>query len=110
MKDLQDIFNEIYGFLNLKEKAQKYISEIVFDFENNFLGEVFKEPQEIYELKNFMIEYSKTCLIINKCFEENPSFRIVFDFIDPNNGYPRYSYEVEYNILGEFLDEFFYEV
>lgn len=110
MKDIQDNFNTNFGFDILKEKSREYIKNIVADSENNFLSEVFEDSSMRQELNNFVIEYSKTYLIINKCLGENPSFRIVFDFINPDSGYSEYAYEIEYNILGEFLDEFFLKV
>ncbi|MBW6411930.1 hypothetical protein KYD98_17775 [Clostridium sp. YB-6] len=110
IKDIQEAFNNNYNFSDLITKSREYIEEIVDNRENNFLAETIEESQKRNELKDFVIEYSKTYLIINKCLGENPSFRIAFNFINPESGYPDYVYEIEYNILGEFQDEFFLEV
>ncbi len=110
IKDIQDVFNANYGFNDLKEKSREYIKNIVVNYENNFLSEIFQDSPKSQKLNSFMIEYSKTYLIINKCLGENPSFRIVFDFINPDSGYAEFVYEIEYNIVGEFLDEFFLKV
>ncbi len=109
MNNIQDIFNKSYNFDSLKEKTQEYIKNIIADGKNNFLSEE-EDFIELDKLKNFIIQYNRTFLIINKCFRENPSFRLAFDLIDPDTDDTQYIYEVEYNILGELLDEYFLEV
>lgn len=112
MKDLrclQDLFNEKFNFEHLKAESIEYIRGILNDCDNNFLAEEFDDYHKRHELKNLMIKYSSTNIIINR---EGffPCFRIKFYLEEPYNGRDVFTYEIEYNTVGEFTDEYFIEI
>lgn len=108
MLEVQDRFNNEFNFHELKEITYNYIEKILNESEDEFFYDYSKNEKEIRELRKMRIEYDLTQLIINRmgC---NPIFTLKFNLYKAKEETPNYTYEVEYNMNGEFLDEYFIE-
>lgn len=111
MKDLQiveNFFNKEFNFEELQINSLKYVEEILKEAHDDFFDDYADNEHEISDLRKMRIEYDSTKLIIN-CEGVKPVFIIKFRLYRNMHDYPEYTYEVEYNTNGEFLDEYFLE-
>jgi len=106
LKKVEVLFNEIFDFNNLIKDATKYIEKILLESNTNFLSEDITD--ENCSFKELKVEYNSTRLLINN-LGSMPSFRLEFYLYEYAGELPKYTYEIEYNSSGEFLDEYFLE-
>lgn len=103
LSGVEKLFNELFNFEKLLSETKEYVEKTLSECETNFLSEEFEEGE--CNFKELRVEYSRTHILINKS-EGQPSFRLEFNLYEPNEDFPIYTYEVEYNSEGKFLDEY----
>ncbi|AOR25008.1 hypothetical protein [Clostridium taeniosporum] len=106
LKKVEALFNELFDFDNLLKDATQYIEKILLESDTNFLAEDVTD--ETHSFKELKVEYNRTHLLINN-LGSMPSFRLEFYLYEYGDELPKYTYEIEYNSSGEFLDEYFLE-
>ena len=106
LKKVEQLFNQMSDFDNLKKNATEYIKNILLESDTNFLSK--EVTDEACSLKQLRVEYNRTHLLINES-GRMPYFRLEFYLYEYNSETPKYIYEIEYNCSGEFLDEYFLE-
>lgn len=107
LTSIEEVFNEEYRFEDLKKKAITNIENMLSDYENNFLIDSIDQLPKDIMFKELRIEYRTTYIVLNKENGAKPSFRLVFDLIEPKNHKELFTYEIEYNSNGEYSDDFF---
>lgn len=106
LKKVETLFNELFDFKTLVKNATQYIENILLESDTNFLSEEVTDTFCSY--KQLRVEYNKTHLFINE-IGRMPYFRLEFYLYEYASETPKYIYEVEYNSIGEFSDEYFLE-
>lgn len=106
LKKVESFFNELFDFNNLVKDASKYIEKILSESDTNFLTEDITDKP--YSYKELKVKYNNTHLLINNTDSE-PCFRLEFYLYKELDQNPEYTYEIEYNSSGDFLDEYFLE-
>lgn len=105
---VQDFFNKEFNFDKLVADTTEYIKNILKNSEDEFFIDYAKNEQEILELRKMNIQYNSTQLNINN-EGSKPTFTLKYNLYKSLDDSPSYTYEVEYNCYGEFLDEYFLE-
>lgn len=103
----EDSFNEAYKYELMKKNAIKNIRELLDNYKENFLQESINKLPEDVRFSELKIIYRATYIILNKDNGAKPSFRLVFDLVEPIDDKELFTYEIEYNSNGEYSDDFF---
>ena len=104
---IENYFNKLINFEDLKIKTKGYLEQLIQDDKSIIFEDCTED--EIRIIKESTIEYEDTCIFINNV-GEYPFFRIKYNLYSPKNNMLNFTYEVEYNVDGEFLDEYFLEI
>ena len=105
--NLEKLFNDTYSFEEIKIKSIKLLEDLLWNSDSNFLKEEEEKLSDNLKLKDFIIRYKCTQLLINNHDREYPFFRICLELLHPETEIQRYYYDIEYTIDGEFSDEYF---
>ncbi len=100
-------FEEEYFFDELKQKTINNIQSILDNSDSNFLKDSIDELPQGILFSDLKIEYRATYIMLKKANGAKPSFRLVFDLLEPNDDEELFTYEIEYNSDSEYLDDFF---
>ena len=104
---IESYFNKLINFEELKIKTKRCFDEILQDEKSAIFEDCTEE--EISKIKNSTIKYSDTYIFINN-IGSFPFFRIKYDLYFEESNIPNFTYEVEYNVNGEILDDYFLEI
>ncbi len=104
--DIQEKFNNVFDFPKLKENTKKYIERVLTESDDEFFFDYGTNKNEIQDLRKMRIDYELTQINLNR-EGSMPCFSLKYYLYCENEVSPQYTYEVEYNLNGEFLDEYF---
>lgn len=93
-------------FRKLKEESYEYIFRALKNYKNNFIHNIEDNQYTNIDYNELEIKYSHA----NFLFDDDtrkPIVRLVYCLYQPNEDYPLYQYDIEYNNSGEFSDEYF---
>lgn len=107
LKSLEETFNNVYDFEMLKHKTGQHLKELVQNYPQNFLKDEQGSLPKGLSYSDLNIRYKCVNIFINNFDREAPFFRICFDLVHPRTGIQIFYYDVDYNIDGEFSDEYF---
>ncbi len=107
MKSIEQTFNAIYDFEKMKDSTKKQLEALVNNYPNNILKDEEGSLPKGLSYSDFRIQYKCVNMFINNFDREFPYFRICFDLVHPKTGIQLFYYDVDYNIDGEFSDEYF---
>ncbi|MGE5397173.1 MAG: hypothetical protein ACM3MK_06500 [Chitinophagales bacterium] len=105
--DIEEQFNKTYGFAALRSKTIALWLEVVTNADNSFLSEERDKLPDGVNFSDLGIEYKRTHLILNDTNRTKPYFRLYLELLHPTTSRQMFWYEVEYDIDGNFSDEFF---
>ncbi|ODP29529.1 hypothetical protein PTI45_01012 [Paenibacillus nuruki] len=107
LKSIEHTFNLIYDFEKLKDSTQEILEELVHKCSTNFLKDEERSLPKGLSYSDLTIQYRYVSIFVNSFDREFPYFRICFDLVHPKTGIQLFYYHVDYNIDGEFSDEYF---
>ena len=80
---------------------------VLNNYESNFLQESVSQLPQGVLFSDLIIQYRVTHVLLKKAYGAGPSFRLVFDLLEPIDGEELFTYEIEYNSDGEYSDDHF---
>lgn len=107
LKSIEQIFNDNYDFEKLKKNTVHLLENLIQNSDNNFLKDVEGELPKGLKYSDLKIKYNCTNIFVNNNDREYPYFRISLHLVHPKTGIRLFYYDVDYNIDGEFSDEYF---
>ncbi|MFC6648706.1 hypothetical protein [Paenibacillus rhizoplanae] len=107
LKSIEQTFNLIYDFEKINNSTRKILEEIVSKSSINFLKDEKGNLPKGVKYSDLLIEYKCVNIFINNSDREFPYFRICYDLVHPKTGIQMFYYHVDYNIDGEFSDDYF---
>lgn len=107
LKLIEQTFNIIYEFEKIKDSTRNILEELLLKSSKNFLKDEEGSLPKGLGYSDLLIQYKCVNIFVNNIDRDFPYFRICFDLVHPKTGIQIFYYHVDYNIDGQFSDDYF---
>ncbi len=104
---IEQNFNLTYNFEKVKRQTSELLEELVRKSSTNFLKEESSNLPKGLSYSDLKIRYKQVNIFLNNFDRDIPYFRVCFELIHPKTEIQIFYYDVDYDIDGNFSDEYF---
>nr|WP_216855420.1 hypothetical protein [Paenibacillus alba] len=104
---IEQAFNDKYNFEKTKKNSIELLEKLISNSHCNFLKDEEEKLPAGLKYSDLKIRYKCTNIFINNTDREFPYYRICLELVHPRTEIQLFYYDVDYNIQGDFSDEYF---